>query len=396
MRRLRAFILTLFLAVDGLVFWASAAYDMANHPREQWVSAVLRLIIGVLNLAAAWKVHPYVGSQPPTNDPWAFPIVITAQVSAIPMILIPLWIEIGSPIHDAGDNVIFYSALAMFFFATVVIVFAFARHASMPRTWIALTALLPVAGVVQFWYLNFYKPSNDRPSVDVTASFKEVSHSRESTRLQGTITLKNVGSNSADVLGSMYMVTGHKMASAERMTANEASGFLDLYLPDRRHFAEHASLLRFDDVIRSGEVLSPGHKWTTSFVFDATWGRQDLVRLTVSLSLLTHLDHSKTSECEKGKFKVTEFQGSYRCVQTELSAHSLVRDILGDHPLARTVIFFPSGSESPHIETRYQSADRKFKNTEENYKAEQEDAQIIDSLVRDQTIETFTENRVDP
>lgn len=399
-----------FLAVDGLVFWASAAYDMVNYPREQWVSAAIRFIVGVLNLVAAWNVWPYANVQQPTprlirrrgrrqlsaSDPWALPAVIAAQVSAIPMVLIPIWIEIGSPINDGIDMVILYGAWAMFIFASAVIVAAFARHVSMPGTWIALTALLPAAGLIQFWYLNFYKPSHDRPSVDVTSSIREISHTGSSTKLQATITLKNTGTNSAQVLGSMYMVTGHRMASAEAMSTNQASKFLDLNSPDRRHFDKPTKLLRFDDVMQAGEVMSPGQRWSTSFVFDAPAENEDLVRLTVSLSLLTHLEHSRTSACNKKHFKVTGFQGSYRCVQTDLPTQSLMREVLEDHPIARTVVFFPSGPECPHIETRYQSADRKFKKTEKKYKAEQEDAQVIDSLVRDQAIETFTENRVDP
>lgn len=409
-RRLSVIILLIFLAFDGFVFWATAAHDLVNYPREQWASAVIRFIVGILNLVAAWKVLPYAKRRQPArqrpnprraqqrvppNDPWVFPAVVAAQISAIPMILVPIWIEIMSPINDGWDIGIFVTAWAMFFFATIVIVVAFARHVSMPGTWVALAALLPALGAVQFWYLNFYKPSHDRPSVDVTTSLREISHTRDSTRLQGSITLKNVGGNSVNVLGSLYTAAGVKMASAQSMTSEQASRFLDLDKPDRRHFGKHASLVRFDDVIRAGEILSPGQKWSTSFLLDASTKNQHMVRLTVSLSLLTHIEHAQTSECENKEFKITNYRGAYRCTQMDLPTNSWVRDILGDHPLARTVTFFPS-DKSPYIETRYQSADRNFKESAKSYKEQQEDAQVINSLVRSQGIETFTENRVDP
>ncbi|MFI5521422.1 hypothetical protein [Streptomyces platensis] len=91
--------------------------------------------------------------------------MLVAQTSSIPVIFIPLWVEIYSPIHaEFWDLLVTVVALLLIVFAVCVIVRAFAcDHISLSKTGAAAIALLPLAGVIQFWFMNFYQPTHDSP-----------------------------------------------------------------------------------------------------------------------------------------------------------------------------------------------------------------------------------------
>ncbi|GFE17336.1 hypothetical protein Sgleb_53830 [Streptomyces glebosus] len=424
--RSRVQLLCAVLVFEALLFSGSAIYDVIKYPREQVVSAVLRIVIAILNGIAAWRVfqelkktfHQHRRSG--AADAWRQPVVLVAQASSIPMLFIPIWVEIYSPIHDEfWDLLVTVVASLLVAVAVAVIVRAFAfDHIELSKVGTAAIALLPLAGVIQFWYMNFYKPTHDSPRVSVTSRLSELGHSRGVSHLRGEITLHNEGSAPADVLGAMYTVRGYHMQSAEGMSAQKVVDKLDGATANQTHLGKYVTLLTFDDVMQSGDILMPGQKWFKSFVFDARGDRQDMVRLVVHLSTLTHTGDSTTSATCSGKFSLEiapEAPGSAKCTQTRLPSQSLMRMVLGDQPIARTIRFFPSkvteaqkrllaksqlranGKERmASLYTRFQSADHQFKGRPDQFKKEEKEAEAIDALVRDQNTESIAEMRVDP
>ncbi|GAO08468.1 hypothetical protein TPA0598_04_01040 [Streptomyces lydicamycinicus] len=424
--RSRVQLLCAVLVFEALLFAGSAIYDVIKYPREQVVSAVLRMVIAILNGVAAWRVfqelkktfHQHRRSG--AVDAWREPVVLVAQASSIPMLFIPVWVEIYSPIHDEfWDLLVTVVAVLLVAFAVTVIVRAFAfDHIELSKIGTAAIALLPLAGVLQFWYMNFYKPTHDSPRVSVTSRLAELGHSRGVSHLRGEITLHNEGSAPADILGAMYTVRGYRMQSAEGMPARKVVEQLDGATANQTHLGKYVTLLTFDDVMQSGEILMPGQKWYKSFVFDARGEKQDMVRLVVHLSTLTHTGDSTTSRTCSGKFHLEiapEAPGSAKCTQTRLPSQSLMRMVLGDQPIARTIRFFPSKvkeaqkrllaksrvkvskkEKTASLYTRFQSADHKFKGRPARFKKEEKEAEAIDALVRDQNTESIAEMRVDP
>ncbi|MCR8579167.1 hypothetical protein [Streptomyces sp. Isolate_219] len=154
---------------------------MIRYPRLQVVSAVLRIVIAILSGVACWRVFQEIRKanllpvRSSANEAWRIPIVLVAQASSIPMIFIPLWVEICSPIHvEFWDLLVSIVALLLIAFAVYVIVRAFAcDHISLSKTGTAAIALLPLAGVIQFWFMNFYQPTHDSPRVSVTSRLGE-------------------------------------------------------------------------------------------------------------------------------------------------------------------------------------------------------------------------------
>ncbi|MYT17295.1 MULTISPECIES: hypothetical protein [unclassified Streptomyces] len=121
------------LALETLLFLGSAVFDMIRYPRLQVVSAVLRIVIAILRGIACWRVFQEIRTanllpvRSSADESWRIPIVLVAQASSIPMIFIPLWVEIYSPIYaEFWDLLVSIIALLLIAFAVYVIVRAFA------------------------------------------------------------------------------------------------------------------------------------------------------------------------------------------------------------------------------------------------------------------------------
>ncbi|MEU1940516.1 hypothetical protein ACH49O_41190 [Streptomyces coeruleorubidus] len=375
--------LLLFLFGDGAAFTVTAIYDLFHlGSTDLLLSILLRLIVGPLNLAAFIKTlrHPYRSEHyAPAPTPPSIPVTghastdsrlaLFAQAASIPLLFIPIWIEVQSPIHGGFDTLFVTLAILAFTYATVLITFCLVRGV-VGFGWVAVGALLPLAGVAQFVYVNVYKPTHDRPSVDVTAELKKLDTFEGIAHMQATITIHNHGLATADVLGSMYAVTGHRLNQS-----GEAQGILDGNQPDREHLGEHVSTLRAENLLPVGQGIAQGEKWSKSFTFDTREASQDTLRLTVHISLLTHA--GDTLNCKLNKAK-------NMCI-FEFPKRGLARYHLGDCPSVRTYVKSPSG-EPPYIQTKY------FAQKKEQHV---ESVESINLAARDQFTQTITEYRMD-
>ncbi|MEU2393763.1 hypothetical protein [Streptomyces sp. NPDC007369] len=417
-------LLVAILVTETVLFTWSALHDVRDYGKEQVLSALLRFLIAALNVVAL--VQMYHGSSlaglvrrvrlhlplrlrtygpssmysairaarnqrrnrpggdatapAATRNPWHYPFVLLSQAATLPMLFIPIWIDLHSP---APDKEWLALSFALFVCAVVLLVNA-AVYGHLSFGWVALGALLPLLGFAQWAYMTFYKPVHERPKVDVAAKLEKIRTSQGVTRVRGTVTLKNNGQAPAEVLGAIYVVSGHQMESAEGMTAQEAGAALDLWWPNHRHLGRFVSLLSFDDLLTAGESLAPGEARTHSFVFDVRGSKQNLVRLTAYASLSTPTGDPEPDECDPAP------QAPNVCSRTEFAPTSLARKKLGDQPFARTVVHFdamqkwPAGP--PYLSTTFGAGKQ----------GSGEKLQDVDPLVRDQFTQSVTELRVDP
>ncbi|MFD4834830.1 hypothetical protein ACFWPV_34075 [Streptomyces uncialis] len=410
-------LLVALLVVQGALLLVSAAMDTALYAKEQMASILLRLLfvafsVGALvhvlhdwfrptdgravRVAAARRRPPGLGEsrrpavEPPPDTtagperyPWQYPLVLLSQAAALPMFFIPVWIELRSPHHHPADWAWMALSALLLLGAAVILVSALIRgHVNVG--WVAVGALMPLLGFAQFAYLTFYKPTHERPKVDVTTALVKEGDAKGVTRMRGTVTLKNNGEAPAEVFGAMYTVSRHRMRSVDGMTADQGRDVFDGEKPNRRHFGRFVSLLGFDELLTADESLAPGETRAHSFVLDVPGGGTDLVRLTSYVSLSTPRGEATTRPCD-------DETGPDVCVKTEIKPTSWARESMGDNPKARTKVHFGSGdtklmTEPPYLTTTY----------EYDGKGEQDDAQAIDPLVRDQFTQSITELRLDP
>ncbi|WCD97527.1 hypothetical protein PGH47_18350 [Streptomyces sp. HUAS 31] len=391
-------LLLVVLVLDGTAFAFSAGDDMHSYPAAQALSSLLRFVVGFLNLAAAWLI---VKTGPPRtvpgfrgssigSDPWALPIVPMAQAAAVPMLFMPVWIELRSPVRSEGEDIVLLAISASLLLYAVIGVLMGLTRGHIKFGWVAFGSLLPLAGVFQFWFLNFYKPLHDQPSLDVDVAIKKINYSRGITRLQGTVSLKNNGQATVDVVGAMYAITGNRFKSGTGMRPKDETAQLRAEGVSRKRYGVHVAVLRADQLAVAGNDVAPGQKRSETFVLDASDKDQDFVRLTVHLFALPHVGNFDPQNCEEKKNPLVVV-----CKQVRLPGESLVSEVLGDRPRARSLIIAPKGAV-PYLDSYYLSEDHQSDGMPGGDDRNSLYDQRIASIVRDQATESTTEYRLDP
>ncbi|MFE9633392.1 hypothetical protein [Streptomyces sp. NPDC006463] len=451
-------LLVAMLLTEVALFAWSGIYDVRVYGKEQVISALLRFLIVALNVVALLQMYPggplagfirRIRQHLPRNahqarrpraitaairaarnqqrrrpgvsaaprvtnrNPWHYPIVLLSQAAALPMLFIPIWIDLHSPTLDME-----WLALAFALFVCIVVMLVSAAvYGHVNFGWVALGTLLPLLGFAQWSYMTFYKPVHERPRVDISTRLEKINSSRGTTRVRGVVTLKNNGAAPAESLGAIYVVSGHRAESAEGMTAQDASATLDLSEPNRRHFGKFASLLSFDDLLATGESLAPGETRTSSFVFDARDSGQAIVRLTAYISMST-----PTGDLDPGTCSPAPPEPNV-CTRTDFAPTSLARKELGDEPFAHTIVHFDAmltkTPAPPYMPTAFGTGSQKtpFAYTVMRLDAMEatsaaapylstafgagnleqgEKVQDVDPLIRDQFTQSITELRLDP
>ncbi|MFH8661907.1 hypothetical protein [Streptomyces afghaniensis] len=343
------------LVIDAVTLAASGMVDITAYGNPQIPWAFLRIIVAFVNLAAAVEVLRVLLGTAARRKPWEFPTVLVGQASVIPMFIVPIMMEVESLAHDAID--IFLTALFASLLA-VAIGISFGALVAWPNylrsVWAVFIALLPLASLFQFWYQTFYLPTHERPTVNVEADLEEVRRQGKVSHMRGTVTMDNVGKATLSTLGSIYAVTGHGMDAEKRpMVRDDVRFSLAANRVPWVDGSPYKGVLKVGRLVRPGGHLSPGQKNATSFVFDVRNDAQQKVRLTIQLSLLVHSGELDFNPCLKGKGYDPDLPS---CLEAAIPASNMFRDILGDRPVARTIVTF-SPDASPNLFTRFQISD---------------------------------------
>ncbi|MEU7551785.1 hypothetical protein AB0B01_05365 [Streptomyces sp. NPDC044571] len=357
------------LLSDFFAFSGTALVDTVRFWDAQAATILLRFAVGIISLVA-WRDVGRL-SRGRQRKPWEFPSVVASQASALPLLFIPISIELSSRVHDRWDIGVFCITLLLLIVAVVVLFGAIMEHPAglLKGAWVVVVALLPLAGAIQFWYLTFFKPTYERPRVNVVAHLDDVGRYKGVTHMRATVELENIGAAEVNVLGAMYTVTGHAVESPDHVLTNgELSA--NLGMPWRVTSADLSpfkGLVKIGRLVRPGGHLTPGQKFSTSFVFDVKNDAQEKLRLTVHLSLLTRIgsDLGPFKPCEShvrrdGAKVNPEITLPEACFQTAVPAQSWLRLELGDRPVARTAVIFPMEPSrgQPYMQTRFQYVDR--------------------------------------
>ncbi|MET9524557.1 hypothetical protein [Streptomyces coeruleorubidus] len=325
------------LVVDGVTFPATAIADLVMGGSDQAITGLLRIAVGVINWVAWFDVRRHLRATALPLQPWGLPSVIAGQASTIPFLWFPFWIELSGDLHDLIDISLLIFAGALFVIAATVTLGAIiGRQGSLTVTWGIVVALLPFLGILQFWYMTFYRPAHERPRVNAIAELDEVRVHGGVSQMRGTVTLESVGEAELDVLGAFYAVTDHEVGAVGHvMRDGEVSKALKRSKVVWRDDSTYRGVLEVGRLIRHGGRLTPGQKLKTSFVFDVKNSPQRKLRLSVFLSLVNR-------EGDLREFAECISDDSYVCFETELPSQSLLRYTLGDSPKARVAFLRPS------------------------------------------------------
>ncbi|MET9894661.1 hypothetical protein ABZZ47_31500 [Streptomyces sp. NPDC006465] len=401
--KVRSVLLAVALLADVVIFGGFAAIDLdrADEITES-ISVFFRFGLFILNSVALVGVltgaFSETDSQVATSDSasvsetdekenlrrnWRWLFILIAQAASIPFLAFPIALEIGTIVHDGPDWIIVIVAGVLLSVALAIVFFILVNSPlHLTGTWGVIIALFPLLGLAQFWYQAYYQPTHDRPRVDVAVKIDQVRTVRGVTSLRGSIVVTNNGAASIDVLGSIYKVVGYRMSSG----IDSVRAAIDLVPPDQRHKGADESLLEMDDVLPAGASLTPGQRWSKDFVFDADGRKNDFVRLTADLALITHAPGGVegVGDCKKEGYQV--------CAKTKFDSPTRLRKQLGDEPFAISYVLFKSPKDgkmqnSPYLYIDYGVVDRR-----------QTDERVIKvaSLLRDVMTEAQTEYRLDP
>ncbi|MFI5872688.1 hypothetical protein ACIBAH_09635 [Streptomyces sp. NPDC051445] len=401
--KFRSVLLAVALLADVVIFGFFAAIDLGEADEiTQSLSVFFRFGLFVLNSVALVGVltgafrntgTPVATSTLATGDKvddkenlrrnWRWLFLLIAQAASVPFLAFPIALEIGTVVHDGLDWLIVIIASVLLAVALTMVFFILVNSPlHLTGTWGAIVALFPLLGLAQFWYQAYYQPTHDRPRVDVAVKIDQLRIVRGVTNLRGSISIKNNGAASVDVLGSMYKVMGYKMPSSN----DSARTMMDLVPPDQNHKGVRESLLEMDDVLPAGASLTPGQQWSKDFVFDVEGRKNEFVRLTASLALITHAPGGVegVGDCKE--------EGYGTCAKTKFDSPTRLRKQLGDDPFALSYVLFKSPKDGkahscPYLYTEYGVVD-KSKINERVIK--------VDSLLRDVMAEAQTEYRLDP
>jgi hypothetical protein len=375
------------LLIDGLIFPATAIADLVMGGSDQAITGLLRIAVGVINWVAWFDVRRHLAATAIPLHPWGLPSVVAGQASTIPFLWFPFWVELSGNLHDLIDISLLILAGVLFAAAATVTLGALiGRQGSLTVAWGIIAALLPIFGILQFWYMTFYRPAHERPRVNAISELEEVRIHKGVSQMRATVTLENVGEAELDVLGAFYTVTDHEVgAVGHAMRDGEVSKALKRSKVVWRDDSTYKGVLKVGRLIRHGGHFTPGQKQKTSFVFDVRNNPQRKLRLNVFLSLVN-------GEGDLGKFAECSSGGSYVCFQSKLPSQSFLRHTLGDRPEARVTFLRPSKDvQVPQLVTKFQA----FSWDAEPKRSEGE-VREIDIFRDSRGVTTSVEHRLDP
>jgi hypothetical protein len=211
-------LLLVALAVDGLTALALAGGQLylANKLFSSLdalfgsLEAGILFAIGVVNLWAANSLR----KAAPT---WARDALI-AQVAVLLLAFYVVVVDaFKSPeniIDAVGTNraqfVVFLVAVTLGLCAVAWILVLIRRTAvQWTKTSAILTALLPLAGLLQFWLQTYYIPQTSNPQVDLSVDLSPQGKSGSIIHLAATVTVHNRSAAKVNVAGALMRVTGY-------------------------------------------------------------------------------------------------------------------------------------------------------------------------------------------
>lgn len=173
-------VLSVVLLVDALVIGLSGLADLLVYGSDRLLMGLLALVTGAVNAIAYWDLRQWdrhrTEAAVTRNGSWVRSSVVVGQATAVPLLTYPLYTELTSEAHGLLDVLVASVAAALLLSSALVLALAASARPNMSiaKSWIAILALLPLAGSVEFWYSSIHAPAQQRPNINIVADLQEV------------------------------------------------------------------------------------------------------------------------------------------------------------------------------------------------------------------------------
>lgn len=356
-RRLAIAVATLVVApvciCTGLLGTTFAVMELTSHHDLGrfalglfWFAVALNAWVAVW--AVIWKPRWWLGPS------------LAAAISGLLVFLEVIWVDGLSPTRESW--VLLPSLLALLAVLAVVAMFR-AAHLSPVKSWKVIVAtVVPLAGVLQFWYTTQYLPVVERPHLNLSTSLDRGNPPRPSEQglipLQGTVTIENKSRAQVAVLGSFYRVSveakpvGAPQSSLSAVEAIELARSFEWRNNSRPYRSSlgypPSGLIQADELVPLTSFFEPGERWSTTFVVLVPEERYNVATLQVQVDVArkVRLSLEKPEPCfdqtvterlpdPENKFgpRIANDGSLYVCVQQEVDARTAVEKVVGDRPL---------------------------------------------------------------
>lgn len=243
---------------------------------------------------------------------WTSSLIVSETLIALEAAYV-LWVDYTSPYPDWGARI-----LALIFLVTaliaVAVVLLSVRVRSLPgKVWAAGLALLSALGLTQFVVENEFLPNRQPPAVDVRIALSESARTGHFSTLKGTVTFKNHGNATAQVVNGFLelRVVDNSSRPDAPLDASKVTPTFDAlsysYRPYSRSLPKDATagVIWLDELSVAGSFLEPGVTVRRQFTIrvDRRQGVQFDLRATMSMFTNARLDLDQMRTCTGNKVR---------------------------------------------------------------------------------------------
>lgn len=352
-----ALLLICLTVQTAVVLWL-AVWD-ATLTRSAWdlLGAALLLGIGITCALAIGAILRKSSS--------AFLTAMTSQIFVVCLAAYVWLVDERSPVRQligiTGTALVF-GAVALFW----MVYLARYTHGAINRGAVAVVALFPVLGLVQFWLQSDYLPARSLPLVDVQAELTPVGSSGSIIHLSANLTIHNRSSVAVDIPAGVMRVRAYPFGVPEEpATTNTVASYLDpvgSMIGDYRQIPvlpSDSKLLYAGSIGAAGKFLTPGSTTGAQMILDINPQTVRLVQMGVSIVAVTRRAVQDTRTCYEPKKSYTEDieaflkearrlhdwvgGGQALCTETQFAARGAIEELVSDHPVLRisTVVDHP-------------------------------------------------------
>lgn len=231
--------------------------------------------------------------------------------------------------------------------------------------WKFLAALLlPLWGVIQFWYETQYQPSRMRPQASLSSSIEGLGLDAEGRAIaKSRLELDNAGGARVQIIGSLYRVLGVRQRPAvepdlQGSTSAQLAHSFEWTNNGRRFVAgmvEEIDLLQADEVMPITAFLEGGEMWSTDFVTAVSPDAYDMIRLDGEIYVARSggLKLGEAQECDESASAGGDIVGlpspaqrgsgeEFVCMDQPVVPRNAVYSYLDDDPIIRRELIVSS------------------------------------------------------
>lgn len=360
--RIRA-LLVLCVALDGaIVLWLAVWNATLTQNAWDLLGTALLLAIGITCALAIGAIVKYTHSS-----------VLTALVSQVFVVCLATYVwllDLRSPASQIWGSTGIALGLGAVALCWVLYLSRYAAGA-LTRTGIAVVALFPLIGLVQFWIQNEYTPHSSLPLIDVQTELSPIGSTGPIIHLLAKTTFHNRGSFRVDVPASLTRVVVYPRGTPpEPPTPEVVASHLNALGSQFGDYRETPAMPAHARLIYAGSsgsaggaFLAPGstNQGTTIIDIDSRTVRLAVMKVTVIA--VTHRSVKETRTCYSPQMALGQdvigflrestvvhdfLGGKALCTETQFASRGVIEELVSDHPVLRIFTMVQaSGATTP-------------------------------------------------